>query len=381
MTQKERSLVSKNSNSLNAMIKKTSMTIRRQNINGKKLLLTITASTILLGGIFAISFGDEMIAFAAKPVDVIEKSNGYPSGAHHNLNVHGTDPANPPDCIYEPDSNSVWVANADDPTNPGDERDENTIQYFSNKKKNSSGDFEVRDPCSEPLDGDAAIVRIPYDTQGYYVYARVPGNHQNSPGSSLIMTPSPYVTACDFAADPDNPDYGDLENCDVQADPDLALLGYVSSQGVYDYNPQYATFEEVDNSGNDQGKGKGKSKATDITGLFYWTGYVCEEDGVDGTINYVLDTYDTNNNGVLDVGDVPVELPYDADENGTIDTSELLIWLELVVAADANTNCTFIDDEWVLTIGDITVVDHHIYNDGVKLWKLRFYPMATTTFG
>jgi hypothetical protein len=349
--------------------------------------MTIAASTVLLGGIFAMGFGDEMEAFAAKRQQVIDKSNGYPSGFHHNLNVHGTDPTNLRDCTYTPDSNSVWVANVDAPGG-GDERDENTIQYFSNKKKNSSSDYEVRDPCTEPLDGSPAVVRIPHDSQGYYVYARVPGNHQNSDGSSLIMTPSPYVTACDFAADPNNPDYGDLENCEEQTDPDLALLGYVSSQGVYDYDTQFETFTEVDNSANEQGKGKGKSKATDITGLFYWTGFICEEDGLDGTIGYVLKTYDVNNNLLLDVGDVP--LTYDGSDgsnpNNTIETSELLVWMADLIDPtspiyDANLSCTFIDNEWVLTIGDITVVDHHIYNDGVKLWKLRFYPMATTTFG
>jgi hypothetical protein len=391
MIKNQRSFISKNSNSLNALIKKTSMTINRQNINGKKLLMTIVASITILGAVFTIGFGDDMTAFASKRQEVIDKSNGYPSGAHHNLNVHGTDPTNPPDCNYEPDSNSVWVANANNTATPEDERDENTIQYFSNKKMNASSDFEVRDPCSESLDGDPATVRIPYDEQGYYVYARVPGNHQNSPGSSLIMTPSPYVTACDFAADPDNPDYGDLENCDEQTDPDLALLGYVSSTGVYDYDTQSETFSEVDNSANEQGKGKGKSKATDITGLFYWTGFICEEDGLDGTIDYVLYTYDVllgNNNGLLDVGDVP--LTYDGSDestaNGTIETSELLVWMADLIDPlssiyDANLSCTFIDNEWVLTIGDITVVDHHIFNDGVKLWKLRFYPMATTTFG
>ena len=30
---------------------------------------------------------------AAKPQSVIEISNGYPSGAHFNLNIHGKDPS------------------------------------------------------------------------------------------------------------------------------------------------------------------------------------------------------------------------------------------------------------------------------------------------
>jgi hypothetical protein len=364
------------------MIKKPSMTTKRQNINGKKLLMTIVASITILGAVFTIGFGDDMAAFAAKSKEVMDKSNGYPSGFHHNLNVHGTDPTNPPDCTYEPDSNSVWVANADNPPGGIDERTQNTIEYFSNTKKNQSSDYEVRDPCSESLDGDPARVRIPYDSEGYYVYARVPSNHQNSPDSSLTMIPSPYVTTCDLSEDP-NGSFDDLEHCEESTDPDLALLGYVSSQGVYDYDTQSETFEEVDNSTNEQGKGKGKSKATDISGLFYWTGYVCEEDGLDGTVNYVLDTYDLDNDGVLDVDDVPIS--YDGSDgstpNGTIETSELMIWMADIIAADANLNCTFVDNEWVLTIGDLTTVDHQIINDGVKLWKLRFYPVATTTFG
>lgn len=348
------------------------MNTKRQNINGKKLLMTIVASITILGAVFTIGFGEDMAAFAAKSKEVMDHSNGYPSGFHHNLNVHGTDPTNPPSCTYEPDSNSVWVAN---------DGSENTIQYFSNKKMNQSSDYEVRDPCSEPLDGNPASVRIPYDSEGYYVYARVPGNHQNSEGSTLQMIPSPFVTACDFA-DESNPDYGDLESCN-QDDTDLALLGYVSAAGVYDYDPQSATFSEVDNSSNEKGKGQGKSKATDITGLFHWTGYACEEDGVDLTENYLLNTYDLNGDLKLDANDIPLADVPTYDTNGTpgIQTDEFLDWMEAVVVADPNTNCTFISNEWVLTIGDLTIVDHQIINEGVKLWKLRFYPMATTTFG
>lgn len=72
MNNKKRSFESIDSNSLNSMIKKTSMNENRRHNNGKKLLMTITLSSILLGATLAIGLGEGIFAFAAKPQAVID---------------------------------------------------------------------------------------------------------------------------------------------------------------------------------------------------------------------------------------------------------------------------------------------------------------------
>ena len=41
---------------------------------------------------------------------------------------------------------------------------------------------------------------------------------------------------------------------------------------------------------------------------------------------------------------------------------------------------TYYENEWILNIADLVVTDQNISNDGVKLLKLRFYPVATTLY-
>jgi len=167
------------------------------------------------------------------------------------------------------------------------------------------------------------------------------------------MVPNPNIQACNDT-EVGNPDFGDLTSCpDDPANEDLLALGLITSNGVFDLVDQ--EFVQVDNSGNEKGKGKGKSKAVDITGLFLWTGDVCD------------DSFDTNGDGSITVADVD-----DLNGDGIIDDADLAIYLE--------TNCTHFDSEWVFSVADLVVVDHEITNDGVKLLKLRFYPVATTEF-
>lgn len=349
-------------------------------VNFSTKILTLATAISLMGIVATMGFGENLTATAAKPIDVIDLSNGYPSGYHHNLNVHGEDPTKTIDCTPDPDGNSVWVANADDPnTTDVEENMENTIQYFSNSKKNNRhSDYAVTDKCAEAFDGDPARVRIPYDSEGYYVYARVPGNHQNTGGtSSVTMIPDPNIVACDLDSDPNN-NFKDLEHCDENNDPDLILLGFVSAGGVWDYNTQSETFEEVDNSLNVKGgKGKGKSKGTDITGLFEWSGLLCH----DATIAEALLVLDANGDGVIDAQDIDPLLfdAYDVDNNGVISGIEFNAYLKDIFDTGVLAGlCEFKTFQWVLTVADLVVVDHNIQADDIKLWKLRFYPKATT---
>lgn len=316
-----------------------------KNNSSKRLTLSeiafLTVAFSMLTAAATLSLDTDIMANAAKPKKVIEYSNGYPSGAHDNLNIHGKD-ANY-NCNSSPGGKSVFIL----------ENGDSTIQYVSNKKS-SVTDLVANDPCASAFDGDPVEVQLPSEKQGYYVFARVPGNHQNTGGqSSLIMVPNPNIEACNDTVE-GNPDFGDLTSCpDDPANDDLLALGLITSNGVFDLVDQ--KFVQVDNSGNEKGKGKGKSKAIDITGLFLWTGFVCD------------DSFDTNLDGSITADDA-----VDLDGNGVIDDEEFAIFLE--------TNCTHFDSEWVFSVADLVVVDHEIENKDVKLLKIRFYPVSTTEF-
>lgn len=109
-------------------------------------------------------------ALAGKPQNVMEWSNGFPSGEHFNLNIHGKKDNyvcnNSEEA--EPFGNSIFV-----PLNGLSE-----INFFSNKKSPAE-DITVLDPCAAPLettsgDSDPALIQIPAN-EVFQVYARILG--------------------------------------------------------------------------------------------------------------------------------------------------------------------------------------------------------------
>ena len=54
----------------------------------KKIVITIITVVALICANLAV-----FPVMAAKPIDVQYQSNGFPSGQHFNLNLHGKDPA------------------------------------------------------------------------------------------------------------------------------------------------------------------------------------------------------------------------------------------------------------------------------------------------
>jgi len=55
---------------------------------GRKILF-IATSVLLLSVVGMFGFNDNNDAYAKKPQAVIDWSNGFPSGEHANLNIHG----------------------------------------------------------------------------------------------------------------------------------------------------------------------------------------------------------------------------------------------------------------------------------------------------
>ncbi len=307
-------------------------------------------------------------ALAAKPdgsngtKDVIAKSNGFPSGEHFNLNIHGKKAdyvGNP-----APGGSSVFIL----------EYGQSTIQYVSNKKASLDA-LTVLDPLAEAFDGDPAKVQLPREGEGYYVFGRIlakPNNGKLEPVSSIILYPNEVVAACNDT-DPVNPDFPNYTQC---PDDPLLALGVIVGSNLYTAEPEgYVRFDPGVT------KGKGKSKATDITRLFTYTGWV---------VDARLDTSGPEGvpDGVIDIYDVPVD-DYDGDlltapdrdynNDGVVDGADVEAWLTDMAALESPM-AWYYDAEWILNIADLVITEQGLVNDGTKLLQVRFYPVDSTTF-
>ena len=343
---------------------------------------------ILLAGVFV--FGLFSMAQAAKPQnsgsgkDVIAMSNGFPSGLHFNLNVHGKD--DDYNCNQTVGGHSVFI-----PLYAPSE-----IQYVSNKKSKIT-ELMVIDSCSNdflyPPDDNPIKVFLPQkvqpdelqppiDPEGYHVFARIlakPNNGQNQECdgvncSNIILYPNSVVEACnDSLEEPalGEPPFGEYMDCEG----DLAL-GLIVGNNLYVADPseeQYVRFDPA------SGGGKGKSKATDITRFFTYTGWVIDE---------TLDTNSSLDDGIpdgeIDIWDVP-EADYgsalagvnrDYDNDGDEDADDVEAWLTSLEGVSA----WYQNEEWILNIADLVVTEQELVNDGTKLLQIRFYPVSTTEY-
>lgn len=318
-----------------------------------KKVFAIMIAVVLVVGLLS----SALTTMAAKPSQVIEMSNGFPSGFHFNLNIHGKDPATFT-CPSESGGNSVFVPEytADYPN------DDFTIEMVSNKKS-SVYNLTVLDACAMPtsLGGDAtARIQLPYKIQpdelepainagGYYVYARILGKPNNSKiegdPSNIILTPSPVLClGNDPGDDPDFPTYTDCE----------MALGLITNNGAYKATD--VGLERFDTSTG----GKGKSQAQNITDLFMWTGWVCDE------------SLDLDGDGDVDLDDMALYNAANLTSYTTVDE-----WLTAVNLLDSSLARYYVD-WWVFDIADLVIQSWGIENDGTKLVQIRFYPVATT---
>jgi hypothetical protein len=321
-----------------------------------KLFLTFIALSALL-----ILTASPVVAGSKSP-DVIEKSNGFPSGMHFNLNIHGHDLSNDNPCTHVSGGNSVFI----------DEYGTSIIEYKTNKKS-SLTELTVTDPCvtgdgkvsiSLPMkvvvvDEDTLISEtIPVD--GYYVYGRILGKPQNGKDdpdarSNILFSPN-MVT--------------DAYNLDG-----LVVLGLITWNATY-----YAGDEAFYRFDDPTAKGKGKSKAKEMTHLFEYTGWVVDE-SLD--TNRPLD--DLVPDGIISIWDVPlgnydvlskpdplgIVTPDDRDFNDDGVENDLDVTAWLATQGDLATEYV---EEWIFNIADVVTTEGEVDNDGTKLFQIRFYP-------
>jgi hypothetical protein len=322
-------------------------------------LVLFTLATIFLLTVSALSVS------AAKPQDVIAKSNGFPSGPHFNLNIHGKDPLN-----FTPGDNteggsSVFISEytfdpvTEDPV-------PETIRYSSDRK--GADNLIVHDAYSEAFatEYDPIEVELPYEQEGYYVFARILGKPQNGQyndeRSNIILYPNNLISAQNYE------------------DGDLLGLGLITRNATY-----YAGEEGFYRFDEPTEKGKGKSKARDITHLFSYSGWVIDPE------------LDINNDGDIDINDLPSDAdakaailaasknwedydghPIWGNNNGLIDTIEE--WLAFNADLGDDSLAWYFANEWIFSIADLVITEQGLVNDGTKLIQIRFYPVATTSF-
>ena len=337
------------------------------------LVSVLLAVTLAVGG---------SIAMAAQPPDkgkpphagegnqTIQRPNGFPAGPHFNLNIHGKKAGY--QCNNTSGGGSVFVP----------EYGPATIQYVSNKKS-SVENLTVLDPCAG-FDGDPALVQLPKAAEGYYVFGRILGkpNHgKDGNASSVILYPNVVVQACNDTGY-NTSVFANLTSCNNS----LLALGLIIGSNLYTAeNETYVRFDDTSATN----KGKGKSRATNITRLFTYTGWVVHPD---------LDIYPVGDpDGVMNDCDVPGNCntsgnataiviaagknvtDYDCvpggNCNGTIDL--IVEWLafqeDLAMA-------WYYDGVWIFNIADLVVTEQGLVNDGTKLLQIRFYPKDGTTF-
>lgn len=206
------------------------------------------------------------------------------------------------------------------------------MQSGKGKKATKNTDLQVIDPCTASFDETSAIIQLPETETGYYVYARAFDNPSDGP--TVIFSP-------DLLAGPD-------EN-----GTDLIYLGLVYNNGF------------VNHDGDEFMCKKRKSKVIDITRLLKWSGPVCyftepEDDGYE--LPKELCCKDKNFDGVFE----SCSKPKIQDGAETCKEDYFLV----------DAYCKVYKSEWVFNISDLAGHLWSINNNGVKMLRVRFYPIA-----
>jgi hypothetical protein len=341
----------------------------------------------------ALSLVGVSTASAAKPVDVVEWSNGFPSGPHYNLNIHGKKADY--NCDTEPGGGSIFVP----------EYGDSEIQFIQNKKS-SIAELTVHDKCAEAFDGDAAQVQLPKGK--YQVYARILAKPRKFDEAREVSFFPKLVEACDDATVYDidgdgDVDVNDLLLVDINGDGivdglddhDLNGDGAVNQLDVDVWTATFGELIECTDSnliglgmvngtdaftqdGQSLERTKGKSKAVNVTEMFMYSGIVFDtslDQDLDGDLD--LDDLlltDMNGDGIVDAFD-----DHDLNADGDIDVDDFELWIDALELAGTVLDYRT-DPTWVFDLADLVVYGWDYQNNGSKLVQVRFYPDADTEY-
>jgi len=291
------------------------------------ITVLVSASLIFVQGVPTgrVGSGQQKISLT-KPQKVIAWSNGFPSGEHYNLNIHGKKPDF--NCDSTPGGGSVFVP----------EYGDSLIQIIQNKKSKLTGLYVI-DPCSTSPHDPA---KVQLQSGEYQVYARIlakPSHPHKEEERKVVLYPR-LIDACD---DTGEANFSDFTECN---DSTFLGIGKITKDGAFDR--ESAELIRI-------APAKGKNKAQEITDMFQWSGYVCDA------------VYDTDGDGQITLNDVT-----DMDGDLDIDNDDFIWYLE--------TYCQYFEHEWIFNIADLVVYGWDYNNMGSKLVQVRFYPKESTDY-
>jgi len=331
-------------------------------MNFKKIsLIALSLAAVLI-------IGASPALAAGKPAEVIAKSNGFPSGMHFNLNIHGQDLSLDDPCAHEAGGNSVFI----------DLYGTNIIQYQSGRKM-SGTELVAIDPCASGDDkvsiqlpskvlvyNDATMLYDEVPVAGYHVYGRLLGKPQNGENdsegrSNIVFSPNVVTEA-----------YNQITEGDT-----LVNLGLITwSAQYYAGTDAYYRFLDPDATA------RGKSTARDMSFLFTFTGWV-----VDASLDTNGPIDDGLPDGAISIWDVPLGdydqnplTPNNRDfNNDTVeDDLDVTAWLQSLDSsldpAVADLVTFYPEGTWIFNIADFVTTEGEVTNDGARLFQVRFYP-------
>ena len=329
----------------------------------KKLLINL-----FIGGFV---FGLCSSVNAGKPVDDsgIPFGNGFPSGEHYNLIIHGKKadfqcPAPEFDSITGEQlfGNVINIPRIDDGL---------PIEIYMEsgrkgpKGKSGATELEVTDWCTKSFDNSAASLRLPKNDAGYAVYARITGK----PGE-------------DTSAMFNYPDFWYVED---EAGNDLMLLGTITGNSLTQIDGEGITVYRTEST-----KGNKVPKASNITDLFMWYGTICYfdpysyDDLGNPVYSYCGEYPAVDQCEVNDLCCVDDLEPFGVYENCSlftdvaIDAGDGTLVCPDNLPLDVGAYCRTYDEteqQWIFNIADFVGLIWGIDNNGSYNIQVRFYPL------
>ena len=331
-------------------------------------MLAIVAALAVLGAVGA---------QAAKPVDPggVPFGNGFPSGPHFNLNLsakpdHFTCPTPSYDDLGNQEFGKVIFF-------PREQNEDPITVLMESGTKGPKGapetsTLEVIDWCTESfpdygqLNGDSAVLRLPYNANGYAVYGTLGGKPLKDGEPTVSISP-------------------DLYYVEDEAGNDLILLGLVDSSGTATFGSDGTVLYRTDPGGP---KGKGSRKATNLTNLFEYSGDICyvQTDPsaycYDDLGNYTCTTQDLccvdeDSNGAYEACDLLSNVGELVDDGmgGTTLSCPSDPTVDPYLPIGVSAACQAYENEFVFSIADFVGYLWDIDTTGAYLVRIRFYPI------